>query len=104
MHSDLIDISKQPEFQRLAHKRRQLRVIMTGLMLFVFGAYTICWAYFPSVLNLQVPTNSAVTVGIWFTVVVVVLAILLSAYYALIAGNQLDELNNQLRELVAHDD
>ncbi len=77
---------------------------MIGLMMLVISAYTMCWAYFPSFVNLRLPADSSVTVGIWFTVLVVIVAITLSAYYAVFAAKQLDELNDQLRMEVGHDE
>ena len=76
---------------------------MIGLMLFVFFSYLLSWAFIPQFVNLRLPENGSVTIGIWFTVLVVLVAISLSAYYAIFAGKQLDELNEQLLKETGND-
>ncbi|QHJ11567.1 Inner membrane protein YjcH [Paraglaciecola mesophila] len=99
----LVDISKHPRFIELVKKRQQLRVTMIGLMLTVFMSYLVAWAYFPEWVNTRLPSDSSVTIGIWFSVFVVLVAIFLSAYYAVVAGKTLDGLNAQLIKEVEHD-
>jgi len=96
-------VKQHPAFIELVRKRRRLRLVITGLMLLVFLGYLISWAYFPQLVNLRYPTGSAVSLGIWFTVIVVLAAIILSAYYSIIAGRKFDELNDQLISDVHHD-
>jgi len=76
---------------------------MISMMMLVFLGYLISWAFFPQFVNLRLPADSSVTVGIWFTVVVVLVAIILSAYYSMIAGKQLDILNEKLIKDIRHD-
>jgi uncharacterized membrane protein (DUF485 family) len=99
----LSEIRKRPAFIELVQKRHRLRITMVSTMMFVFLAYLISWAFFPEFVNLRVPSDSSVTVGIWFTVIVVLVAILLSAYYSMIAGKQLDALNEKLLEDIHND-
>ncbi|MFT6951479.1 MAG: uncharacterized membrane protein (DUF485 family) [Paraglaciecola sp.] len=99
----LSEIRKHPAFIELLKKRHKLRVNMIGVMLLVFMNYMVSWAFFPQFINARFPDNSSVTVGIWFTVVVVLVAIILSAYYAMVAGKPLDKLNAQLLKDVGHD-
>jgi uncharacterized membrane protein (DUF485 family) len=99
----LSDISKHPAFIELVRKRFKLRVTMIGLMMLVFITYLISWAYFPQLVNLRLPADSSISIGIWFTVVVVIVAIVLSAYYSIFAGKELDELNKKLLKEVGHD-
>lgn len=97
------EIRKHPAFIQLVEKRYKLRFAMIGLMMLVFLTYLITWAYFPQIANMRLPADSSISVGIWFTVLVVAVAIALSAYYSIIAGKQLDELNEQLLKEVGHD-
>lgn len=99
----LSDVRKHPAFVELVKKRHKLRVRMIGVMLLVFMSYMVSWAYIPQFINTRLPANSSVTVGIWFTVLVVLVAIILSAYYAMVAGKSLDKLNAQLLKDVNHD-
>ncbi|AEE24412.1 MAG: DUF485 domain-containing protein [Alteromonadaceae bacterium] len=99
----LADISKHPRFIELVKKRHQLRVTMIGLMLTVFMSYLVAWAYFPGLVNTRLPSDSSVTIGIWFSVFVVLVAIFLSAYYAVVAGKSLDALNAQLIKEIEQD-
>lgn len=100
----LEEISQLPAFIELVKKRQKLRFMMIGLMMLVFLSYLIAWAYFPEFVNLRLPSDSHVTVGIWFTVLVVVSAIGLSAYYSSVGGKSLDELNEKLLQDIRNDD
>ncbi|SEK88882.1 Uncharacterized membrane protein, DUF485 family [Colwellia chukchiensis] len=99
----LSEIRERPAFKELVQKRRKMRVTMISMMMLVFIGYLFAWAFLPEFVNLRLPADSSVTIGIWITVVVVLVAILLSAYYAMIAGKQLDLLNEKLIKDIHHD-
>tara|TARA_R110000851_G_scaffold333529_1_gene514799 strand:- start:8595 stop:8918 length:324 start_codon:yes stop_codon:yes gene_type:complete len=93
---NLSDVSKLPAFKELVRQRQKLRFTMIGLMMLVFISYLILWAYFPALANVRIPADSPVTLNIWFTALVVVVAIGLSAYYSMVGSKKLDEYNKKL--------
>ncbi|NIB40673.1 DUF485 domain-containing protein [Pseudomaricurvus alkylphenolicus] len=104
MPSSFIEqMRNSPGFVALSRKRRESRIAMVGLMMLVFLTYLTCWAFIPGVINARVPEDSPVSIGIWFTVAVVVLSIILSGYYTLVIGKKMDRLNQQLLKEVDHD-
>tara|TARA_B100000446_G_scaffold74809_2_gene70653 strand:+ start:49461 stop:49697 length:237 start_codon:yes stop_codon:yes gene_type:complete len=76
---------------------------MVILMMGVFLPTQIIWAFFPEVIGIRFPAGGAVSLGVWFTVLVVVTAIILSGYYSLVMGKRLDALNEKLMREIEHE-
>ncbi|NIB43496.1 DUF485 domain-containing protein [Pseudomaricurvus alkylphenolicus] len=97
MTSNLIErLQNDPDFHVLSRERHKSRVFMAGAMILVLAFYLICWAYFPALINARIPAQSSVSLGVWFTVAVVLISIGLSGYYTLVVGRRHDQLNQKL--------
>lgn len=97
MQAELIrDIGRDPLFLELSRKRRKAKIIMVSIMMLVFLTTQIIWAFFPAFVSMRIPSGSSVSLAVWFTVIVVLTAIILSGYYSLVMGKQLDKLNEDL--------
>lgn len=104
MQADQItQITNNQLFLLLARKRKQAKIIMVALTMLIFLSIHICWAFIPAFVNLRVPEGSAVSLGVWFTVAMILTAIVLSGYYSLVSGKKLDALNRQLIKELNHE-
>jgi uncharacterized membrane protein (DUF485 family) len=92
-----------PSFVLLTKTRKKIKMAMVILTMLVFLTIQILWAFYPEIVNVRVPTNGATSLAIWLTVLMVVAAIFLSGYYALVAGKKLDALNKQLLSVLKHE-
>lgn len=90
------DVLSTPLFHELIRRRRRLRVGSLSIMLLIFGLSQVIWALYPELANRAVPRDGGVTLAIWLTVAVVLSAIALSGYYAVVAGRALDRLSERL--------
>lgn len=97
-NDDIARICDSPLYRELLRRRRRMRIALSGIMFAGFGLYLGIWAWWPGVMNTFLPAGSAVSVGIWATVLVVVLASVLSGYYVLRASPRTDRLSERLLE------
>ncbi len=96
-------INNNRSFLLLTRKRKQTKIVMVSLTMLVFLLIHIGWAFFPALINLRVPENSAISLGVWLAVVMILTAIVLSGYYSLVSGSKLDALNRQLIDELKHE-
>ena len=99
----LKELGSNSLFLELSSKRRKARIAMVAIIMLVFMTTQVIWAFFPEIVGMRVPGTSSVSLGIWFTVFVVLSAIGLSGYYSLVLGKQLDELNEKLMREIGHE-
>lgn len=99
----LKELGSNPLFLELSSKRRKARIAMVIALMLVFLTTQLIWAFFPEIVGMRVPGTSSVSLGIWFTVLVVLSAICLSGYYSLVLGKQFDELNEKLMREIGHE-
>lgn len=97
-------VKKRPLYSALVSKRKKIRRVMMTIMMLVFFTVQLLWAFFPNVVNTLVPGNTSFSLAIWFTVFIVIIAILLSWVYALVLGPKLDRMNDELQKEVFGDD
>lgn len=97
-------VKKRPLYNELISKRKKIRRVMMTIMMLIFFTVQLLWAFFPNVVNTSVPGDTSFSLAIWFTVFIVVIAILLSWVYALVLGPKTDRMNDELQKEVFGDD
>ncbi|MBR9911966.1 MAG: DUF485 domain-containing protein [Gammaproteobacteria bacterium] len=104
MQAELIkQLMQSSTFIELYQKRRRARTLMVVLMMLVFLTTQLIWAFFPDIIGVRIPADSSVSLGVWFTVLVVLTAIGLSGYYSLVMGREQDKLNEKLMREINHE-
>ncbi len=93
-------IIQSRSFQLLLSKRRRLRWALVLLSVGSYVGFNLAAVYAPSLLSYQLSENSVVTLGIALAYVIMLLGIVLSAYYVHKANTGFARLEDEvLREL-----
>ena len=89
------NLLQNPEYQRLAARKKSLSYLLTVLMLIAYFSFILLLAYGQDVLNTPVGST---TLGIPFGIGVIVLAWILTGIYVRWANNNYDEAMKSLKD------
>lgn len=96
-------VKRRPLYSAMISKKRKIRRLMMTIMMLAFFIVQILWAFFPKIVSSLGPGDDSFSLAIWFTVFIVLTAILLSCVYALFLGPKLDRMNEQLQKEIFGD-
>ena len=89
------NLLQNPEYQRLAAKKKSLSNLLTILMLLVYFSFIFLLAFGQGVLNQRVGST---TLGIPFGIGVIIFAWILTGIYVRWANNNYDEAMKNLKD------
>ena len=74
-------LSNSTRYRSLVLKRRRVTYLLTGIAVFQYSLYFFVIAWATGLAGTAWPAGSAISVIIWFTVLVILLSIVISAGY-----------------------
>jgi uncharacterized membrane protein (DUF485 family) len=89
------NLLQNPEYQRLAAKKRSLSYLLTILMLLAYFSFILLLAFGQDVLNQRVGST---TLGIPFGIGVIIFAWILTGIYVRWANNNYDKAMKDLKD------
>lgn len=100
MQEQVRKLSGSAAYRALVRRRRRVTYLLTVIGILQFGVYFGAIAWLPGLSGLIWPAGSAVSVIIWLTVLVIVMSVLISAFYIWWTGRFYDpERDRILKEL-----
>ena len=81
MHEKIRKLSASPAYRTLVRRRKRVTYLLTAIGILQFGVYFGAIAWLPGLSGFIWPTGSAVSVIIWLTVLVILMSVLISAFY-----------------------
>ncbi|MYH69942.1 MAG: DUF485 domain-containing protein [Gammaproteobacteria bacterium] len=100
MHEKIRKLPASPAYRTLVRRRKRVTYLLTAIGILQFGVYFGAIAWLPGLSGFIWPTGSAVSVIIWLTVLVIVMSVLISAFYIWWTGRFYDpERERVLKEL-----
>ena len=93
-------LSASADYQALVRRRRWVTLLLTLVGVLQFIVYFGAIAWLPALSGVFWPQGSAVSVIIWLTVLVIVLSVLMSAFYVWWTGRYFDPERERILNLL----
>lgn len=88
-------------FAELVRWRMRMILTLTSLMVVVYSVFFLCLAFAPQWMAQPLPAQGAISITIWFCVVIILFSVLLSGFYMYWA-NHFDAKKDLLLDKLAH--
>ena len=96
-------LSASPAYRALVRRRRRVTYLLTAVGILQFVVYFGAIAWLPELAAMRWPEGSAVSVIVWLTVLVIVMSVLISAFYVWWTGRFYDPERDRILKEVAHE-
>ena len=103
MQEKIRKLSASSAYRTLVRRRRRVTFLLTVIGILQFVVYFGAIAWLPGLSGLIWPAGSAVSVIIWLTVLVIVMSVLISAFYIWWTGRYFDPERDRILNLLHHD-
>jgi len=94
--SPLQQLQQSPEFNALIRKRLRVCIALSAIMVGFYSSFYLCMAYLPGFMASRISDASVVTVGLIYGIASMLLAVVLSGYYAWWSTNRYEVLKETL--------
>lgn len=89
-------LQNSPEFKQLIRKRLRVCVILSVIMIAFFSCYFLCMAYLPEFMGRSLFDSSVISIGVYFSIALMLLGVLLSGFYSWWSSNKIDPMKDKL--------
>ena len=103
MQEKIRKLSASPAYRTLVRRRQRVTFLLTVIGILQFVVYFGAIAWLPGLSGFLWPTGSAVSVIIWLTVLVIVMSVLISAFYIWWTGRFYDPERDRILKELADD-
>lgn len=95
-------VAEHPSFRLLVARRRKIRFVFTALLLGLYLAFSMGAVYAPDFLAKPLSNSSVVPIGVVIAYAIIVLAVVVAAYYVHVANTKFAALEQEVeRDLKA---
>ena len=100
MQEQIRKLSDSAAYRALVRRRRRVTFLLTVIGILQFAVYFGAIAWLPGLSGFIWPSGSAVSVIIWLTVLVIVMSVLISAFYIWWTGRYFDPERDRILNLL----
>ena len=98
-------LQNSPAFKALIRTRLRVCLVLSIIMVGFYSSFYLCMAYAPGLMASRISDDSVVTVGLCYGIASMLLAVVLSGYYAWWSTNRYEVMKDALlKELLDEQD
>lgn len=84
------------EFRQLIRKRLRVCLVLSAIMIIYYTAFYLCMAFLPGFMAATFSDSSVISIGIYFGISSMLLAVILSGYYTWWSSNKFDPVKKEI--------